>query len=188
VEVNRADDPDLLPSSGDGVVKLALVEEEMVEDDIDLDVLESMSAKCIALAYNDKSVALRFFDHVSEREAFSRFGFLPMNLRYDCWVSMLRLLFLGHGCVPQDLMKLGGHKPPLDHKLIKTRPKPRLTPREREILALVARGKQNKLIAGELALSEHTVKLHMHHIIKKLGVRNRTEAAGIYLSNPRGSA
>lgn len=52
-----------------------------------------------------------------------------------------------------------------------------LTPRESEVLAMAAAGSPNKLIAGELELSEHTVKLYMHRIIGKLGVRNRTEAA-----------
>ncbi|MEL6920469.1 MAG: LuxR C-terminal-related transcriptional regulator, partial [Pseudomonadota bacterium] len=52
--------------------------------------------------------------------------------------------------------------------------------REKQVLALVADGNQNKIIAGELQLSEHTIKLHMHHIFSKLGVTNRTQAAAIY--------
>ena len=58
----------------------------------------------------------------------------------------------------------------------------KLTPREMEILALIARGEQNKAIAGKLGLSVHTVKLHSHNIFSKLGVSNRTEAANWYLS------
>lgn len=57
----------------------------------------------------------------------------------------------------------------------------RLTEREREILAHVARGSQNKNIAAVLGLSEHTVKIHIHNVIAKLRVHNRTEAAAIYL-------
>lgn len=52
-----------------------------------------------------------------------------------------------------------------------------LTPREAEVLAMAAAGSPNKIIAGELDLSEHTVKLYMHRVISKLGVKNRTEAA-----------
>jgi DNA-binding NarL/FixJ family response regulator len=52
-----------------------------------------------------------------------------------------------------------------------------LTPREREVLALVARGYANKRIAGELGLSEKTVKAHVGHILGKLGVADRTQAA-----------
>ena len=53
----------------------------------------------------------------------------------------------------------------------------------RQVLSCVAEGKQNKLIANRLGLSEHTVKLHIHHVIAKLGVNNRTEAAVWFLEN-----
>ncbi|MBB4052963.1 DNA-binding NarL/FixJ family response regulator [Devosia subaequoris] len=52
-----------------------------------------------------------------------------------------------------------------------------LTAREREILTLVSEGYQNKLIANRMALSEHTVKAHVHNLIAKLRVTNRTQAA-----------
>jgi DNA-binding NarL/FixJ family response regulator len=52
-----------------------------------------------------------------------------------------------------------------------------LTPREREVWALVAAGLPNHAIAARLRLSENTVKFHLQHLFSKLGVRNRTEAA-----------
>ncbi|NCA72022.1 MAG: response regulator, partial [Sphingobacteriia bacterium] len=52
-----------------------------------------------------------------------------------------------------------------------------LTPREREVLRLIAEGISNKLIARELDLSLGTIKVHVKHILKKLGVRSRVEAA-----------
>ncbi|SDA99679.1 response regulator transcription factor [Sinorhizobium sp. NFACC03] len=52
-----------------------------------------------------------------------------------------------------------------------------LTPREREVLELVAAGMSNKHIAIQLDLQEKTVKHHMTQIMTKLGVGNRTEAA-----------
>ena len=55
-----------------------------------------------------------------------------------------------------------------------------LTPREIEVLTMVALGQPNKAIASELTLSEHTVKLHIHRVIAKLGVKNRTEAAVLF--------
>jgi DNA-binding NarL/FixJ family response regulator len=55
----------------------------------------------------------------------------------------------------------------------------RLTPREREVLELVGRGYPNKRIARELEVAEKTVKTHVGHVLAKLGVTDRTQAAVI---------
>lgn len=52
-----------------------------------------------------------------------------------------------------------------------------LTSRELEILQLIADGLSNKLIARELGISDATVKVHVKHLLKKLGMRSRVEAA-----------
>ena len=53
----------------------------------------------------------------------------------------------------------------------------RLTRREREVLELIVRGRSNKMIAFELGISEKTVKAHVGHLLAKLGVTDRTQAA-----------
>jgi two-component system, NarL family, response regulator LiaR len=53
----------------------------------------------------------------------------------------------------------------------------RLTRREREVLELIAGGRSNKRIALELGISEKTVKTHVGHVLAKLGVSDRTQAA-----------
>ncbi len=52
-------------------------------------------------------------------------------------------------------------------------PHPSLTAREREIALLVACGLRNKAIARELHCSEGTVKVHLHNIFQKLGIKSR---------------
>ena len=59
-----------------------------------------------------------------------------------------------------------------------------LSPREREILRLIARGDSNKLIARALHIAETTVKIHVQHILRKLGLSSRVQAA-VYAINHR---
>lgn len=109
-------------------------------------------------------------------------GVLPMNLKLDVWLSVIRLLLRGGEYFPSGMI--------YQHARGKTerRPSPLarntagedvgdLTQREMEVLELVSFGLQNKTIAAELQLSEHTVKIHLHNIISKLRAHNRTEAA-----------
>jgi two-component system nitrate/nitrite response regulator NarL len=56
---------------------------------------------------------------------------------------------------------------------------PYLTPRQQEVLRLLARGRSNKEIAAELGIAEATVKTHLRNIYKELEVRNRTSAVAV---------
>ncbi len=51
-----------------------------------------------------------------------------------------------------------------------------LTPRETQVLQLLAEGLPNKVIASQLEISEHTVKFHINSIMGKLGAQSRTDA------------
>ena len=51
-----------------------------------------------------------------------------------------------------------------------------ITPRELEILELIAQGLSNREIAGKLYVSENTIKTHCSHVFDKLGAKRRTQA------------
>lgn len=121
-------------------------------------------------------------------------GLLPFTLKLDIWLAAIWLLLNGGEYYPygvmQSLEKLAkdGHtrhqQPSLaDGKrahLSAAKPIDTLTLREHQILELLSEGLQNKTIADRLSLSDHTVKVHVHNLIRKLKVHNRTQAAAVY--------
>lgn len=168
---------------------------------------ELFPTQVIAMAFAEQVNAE---DAVDLSENFAIRSILPMNLRLDLWFSAIRLMLNGSEYVPPHVVNqliaavrtaagderaigthAGSFAPPscaspslapsgvgrLDMAAARLDD---LTVRERTVLSLAAKGLQNKRIAAELNLSEHTVKLHIHHIIKKLGARNRTGAAALF--------
>jgi DNA-binding NarL/FixJ family response regulator len=65
----------------------------------------------------------------------------------------------------------------------RSEPHHQLSERELEILRLIAEGASNRQIAGQLYLSENTVRTHLVHILGKLGLENRVQAAAYALRN-----
>ncbi len=143
---------------------------------------------CIALAYRRPEIARKLLNELQLNPSWGKVGFLPMNTNLDCWLSIVRLLASGECHVPVELLAYaqpatfaqsgGGTPKDADHI--------HLTERELQVLESAAAGKQNKIIADDLKLSQHTVKLYMHRIIAKLGVNNRTEAANWFHSRKLG--
>ena len=116
-------------------------------------------------------------------------GVLPMQMKLDQITPIIALLMRGGDYYPRNLLLEDTPRPnavevPPAPPRPAVKPGPDylsyLTKRERQILAMVSRGLQNKSIASDLNLSEHTVKIHLHNIITKLGTHNRTEAAAVY--------
>lgn len=138
----------------------------------------------LALAYRDRTTALRLIAEAPQFPGSENIGFLPMGVEMDHWLSALRLLVWGERYVPADLIA-ASRAAPSNAPTVGPDPAQavHLTTRECQVLRAAAEGKQNKIIADDLGLSQHTVKLHMHHVIAKLGVSNRTEATIWYLSH-----
>ena len=64
----------------------------------------------------------------------------------------------------------------------------RMTTREREVTALIAKGLGNKEIAGRLSIAAHTVKSHVHNILEKLALHTRLEVAAYAHANGKKTA
>ncbi len=169
----------------------------ILEETLTLELAEYYNEVCskapnamLAFAYRDNSLPYNVLLDPEYFMASSDISFLPMNVSLDIWLCIIRLMLCGHKYLPCDLLS----------EIVKNRRKNKysfarthqtdehtiqlsdLTVREQEVLQLLAEGKPNKTIATEFDISEHTVKLHIHHIIVKLDVHNRTEAAIWYLS------
>ncbi|UXY15862.1 response regulator transcription factor [Chitiniphilus purpureus] len=108
-------------------------------------------------------------------------GYLVKNIEVDALIAAVRKAargeaviadsmtaklverFRSHGAVP------GGAAAPSERE--------KLTPREREIVACLARGESNKEIARRLEVAESTVKIHVQNILKKLNLNSRVQVA-----------
>jgi DNA-binding NarL/FixJ family response regulator len=80
--------------------------------------------------------------------------------------NAIRRVHSGLKCIPE----------PVSRRLADRPPHSELSPRELEVLALIAKGLSNKEIGGTLGITEATVKWHVNIILSRLGVADRTEA------------
>lgn len=107
-------------------------------------------------------------------------GYLLKDMEPDELVSALRDIENGKNVVAQDLTDALARMVQGDTNVADEEgPFSELTPREMEILCLLAEGQSNKLIARNLGISDGTVKLHVKAILRKLGIHSRVEAAVI---------
>jgi DNA-binding NarL/FixJ family response regulator len=104
--------------------------------------------------------------HVSALVSLGVSGYVPKSEPPAVIVSAVRLVLAGGTYVPPRLLAPAAREPAL----------PDLTPRQIEVLRLLARGLPNKSIANALGVSEGTIKVHLIAIFRTLGVRNRTAA------------
>ena len=103
-------------------------------------------------------------------------GFIPKASSNEVMLSALRLVLAGGKYLPAEVLA-GGDGAPLHAAAAPSFESLGLSPRQLEVLELIARGKPNKLICDELGLAERTVKAHVTEVLRALGVSSRTQAA-----------
>jgi two-component system nitrate/nitrite response regulator NarL len=107
-------------------------------------------------------------------------GYLLKDMEPDQLVAALRDIVAGKTVVAPDLAPVLARVIQGESIVpVQGSPFSKLTPREKEILVLLAEGQSNKVIARNLGISDGTVKLHVKSILRKLGVHSRVEAAVI---------
>ncbi|HTJ56298.1 MAG TPA: response regulator transcription factor [Devosiaceae bacterium] len=122
-------------------------------------------------------------------------GLLPLSMQINVWLATVWLLLNGGEYFPATAMARpggaylpgGGYGVGSASRLGEPgySAEKGLSTREGQVLELMSEGLQNKLIAAKMDLSEHTVKVHVHNIIRKLKVHNRTQAAAVFRSFDR---
>ena len=100
-------------------------------------------------------------------------GFIPKSDSTTVILQAVKLVLAGGTYVPPRLLDVASPAPAAGAPLAS------LTPRQRDVLRLLAEGKPSKVIARELDISESTVKVHLLAVFRALGARNRTEAVVI---------
>ncbi|EGP07831.1 two component transcriptional regulator, LuxR family [Bradyrhizobiaceae bacterium SG-6C] len=98
-------------------------------------------------------------------------GYIPTSLSFNVAVEAVRLVEAGGTFVPVSSLAMDRSK----ETSVKTGDI--LTERQMMVVEALCQGMANKQIAYELGMSEHTVKVHLRHIMRKLRARNRTEVA-----------
>lgn len=99
-------------------------------------------------------------------------GYIPTSLPFNVAVEAVRLVEAGGTFVPVSSLDLNRDKLGTPAKANDL-----LTQRQLMVVEALCQGMANKQIAYELSMSEHTVKVHLRHIMRKLNARNRTEVA-----------
>lgn len=98
-------------------------------------------------------------------------GYLLKEMVHTEVVRAIRTVYSGKRLVPAEVSE----------RLAEYIAQPALTPREVEVLSLIAKGLGNKEVADQLGTSDGTIRIHVQHILAKLGASDRTHAVSIAL-------
>lgn len=145
---------------------------DLVLMDLKLPGLNGIGAtKAICGEFSDAAVII-LSTHEGEEDIYQSFqagakGYLVKSTAREELIAAIRVAAAGQRYIP---VAIGA-------RLAERMTHPDLTSREMEVLELIVAGKSNKEIAAELSITEVTVKLHVGHLLTKLRVHDRTQAA-----------
>lgn len=159
-------------------IRLVLLDLKL-EDGSGFETLEKLSSELADAAVTIVS-ASEDSRNISRSYKAGAKGYIVKSSTSDVLRHALPLILAGETYIPSHAISLltgggsGGNEPTSAHTGVAGAPN--LTPRQQEILLLMAQGLQNRDIASSLGMLEGTVKVHVKSILQKLGVNNRTHA------------
>jgi len=184
-------EPDMavIGAAGDGADAVRQARDlrpDVVVMDIRMPVCDGIAATAqIAAAGHARVLILTTFhvdEHVVNALRAGASGFLLKDVQADRLLEAIRVVHAGNAivdpAVTRRLLDQFVHRLPAPGSHDAAVGQERLsgtTGREREVLGLVAQGLSNAEIAAELVVTETTVKTHVHHLLTKLGVRDRVQ-------------
>ena len=179
-------DMEVVASAPDGAEAVRLSAEhrpDVVLMDVRMPVLDGIEAtRQIAAAGDDgpRILILTTFDlddYVYDALQAGASGFLLKDVPAETLFEAVRVIAGGEALLaPAITRRLIAEFARLRPRQVRPEALSDLTPREREILGLVAEGLSNREIAERLVLSDETVKTHVSHVLRKLGLRDRAQA------------
>ena len=197
--INAQSDMEVVGQAGDGLESLALARDlrpDLIVMDIKMPVCDGLEATRLIRTDWPEARILILTVHDEDEKLFEAIkagasGYLLKSTNAADFLRGLRQILSGEAVLPP---KLAAHL--LDEfARLANRPSsplppsnfPDLTPREHEVLGLIATGATDKEIAARLSLSPHTIKSHVRSILNKLHVINRRQAASLAVREGRTS-
>ena len=172
--LKRQRDLKVIGEANDGAEVLELIKQKRPDIAL-LDLrMPHMNGFEVLLALNElrlqtKAIVMTAFENEEDIQRSMKAGaraYLLKGCPQQILVDAIRRVFNGEVYLP----------PQIAQKLVDRMQKPQLSPRELEVLKLVAAGKSNKEIGAQLFISEGTVKTHVESLLDKLGAATRTSA------------
>jgi DNA-binding NarL/FixJ family response regulator len=184
--LQTAEDLDVVGEAADGEQALVLARElqpDVVLMDLSMPVLDGVAAtrRLVAEQPGTRVVVLTSFaetERVQQALAAGAVGYLLKDCDPHELMSGVRAAAQGFAPIdPRVTRALLPTAQPAAPTPAPAPPPEVLSGREAEVLALVAQGLANKQVARSLGISEHTVKVHLNNVYRRIGVNDRTSAA-----------